>query len=450
MNLEEIWNNSLLRIEEKVGNNILELWFKPIKLSQLSEIRKGEKEQQATIDIPNRFFKDWIEDNYPDIIADSIEGILGYPVTVRYRLVEKIDPVVKKMDMRLESRRQKLASRGIYLNPKYTFENFVIGPSNQFAQAAAKAVAEAPGRTYNPLFVYGGVGLGKTHLINAIGNAVIDKSPDITAIFVTAEQFTNEVVSAIRHEKMGELKEKYRNVDLLLLDDIHFIANKTQTQEEFFHTFNALYEKQKQIVISSDRPPKEIGAITDRLRSRFSMGLIADIQPPELETKMAILLKKAEMEKIKVSEEVAYYLASKVKSNVRELEGCLIRLGAQASLTGRPIDKEMAKNILRDLIEEDEKPVTTDLIQKVVCEHFALKLADIKAKKRTKEVALPRQIAMYLSKQLTSLSLNDIGKNFGGKNHATVIYSCKQTEDKRTKDEAFNRMIENLLRKIKM
>lgn len=450
MNLEDIWNNSLLKIEEKVGNNILELWFKPIKLSQLSEIRKGEKEQQATIDIPNRFFKDWIEDNYPDIIAESIEGILGYPVTVRYRLVEKTDPVVKKMDMRLESRRQKLASRGIYLNPKYTFENFVIGPSNQFAQAAAKAVAEAPGRTYNPLFVYGGVGLGKTHLINAIGNAVIDKSPDITVIFVTAEQFTNEVVSAIRHEKMGELKEKYRNVDLLLLDDIHFIANKTQTQEEFFHTFNALYEKQKQIVISSDRPPKEIGAITDRLRSRFSMGLIADIQPPELETRMAILLKKAEMEKINVSEEVAYYLASKVKSNIRELEGCLIRLGAQSSLTGRPINEEMAKNILRDLIEEDEKPVTTDLIQKVVCEHFALKLADMKAKKRTKEVALPRQIAMYLSKQMTSMSLNDIGKNFGGKNHATVIYSCKQTEDKRTKDEAFNRMIENLLRKIKM
>src|SRR4030065_534596 len=448
MNLEDIWNNSLLKIEEKVGNNILELWFKPIKLSQVSEIRKGEKEQQATIDIPNRFFKDWIEDNYPDIIAESIEGILGYPVTVRYRLVEKIDPVVKEMDLRLESRRQKLASRGIYLNPKYTFENFVIRPSNQFAQAAAKAVAEAPGRTYNPLFVYGGVGLGKTHLINAIGNAVIDKSPDITVIFVTAEQFTNEVVSAIRHEKMGELKEKYRNVDLLLLDDIHFIANKTQTQEEFFHTFNAIYERQKQIVISSDRPPKEIGAITDRLRSRFTMGLIADIQPPELETKMAILLKKGEVEKINVSEDVAYYLASKVKSNIRELEGCLIRLGAQSSLTGRPINEEMAKNILRDLIEEDEKPVTTNLIQKIVCEHFALKLADMKAKKRTKEVALPRQIAMYLSKQMTSMSLNDIGKNFGGKNHATVIYSCKQTEDKRTKDEAFNRMIENLLRKI--
>src|SRR4030066_310268 len=449
MNLEDIWNNSLLKIEEKVGNNILELWFKPIKLSQLSEIRKGEKEQQATIDIPNRFFKDWIEDNYPDIIAESMEGILGYPVTVRYRLVEKIDPVVKKMDMRLESRKQRLATRGIYLNPKYTFDNFVIGPSNQFAQAAAKAVAEAPGRAYNPLFVYGGVGLGKTHLITAIGNAVIDKIPDFTVLFVSAEQFTNEVVSAIRHEKMGELKDKYRNVDLLLLDDIHFIANKTQTQEEFFHTFNAIYERQKQIVISSDRPPKEIGAVTDRLRSRFSMGLIADIQPPELETKVAILKKKAEMEKINISDDVAYYLASKIRSNIRELEGCLIRLGAQASLTGRPIDREMAKTTLRDLIEEDEKPITGENIQKIVCDYFGLKLTDIKAKKRTKEVTLPRQIAMYIIKQLTDMSLSDIGKGFGGKDHATVIYACKQIEEKRTKDEAFNRMIENLLRKAK-
>ncbi len=442
MTLEEVWNKSLSKIEDKVGSNIVELWFRPIRLSQA-------KEQLATMDIPNRFFKDWIEDNYPDIIAESIESVLGYPVTVRYRTAEKTDPDVKKMDMRLESRRQRLASRGIHLNPKYTFENFIIGPSNQFAQAAAKAVAEAPGRAYNPLFVYGGVGLGKTHLINAVGNAVIDKSPDIVVLYVSAEQFTNEVVSAIRHEKMGELKDKYRNVDLLLLDDIHFIANKTQTQEEFFHTFNALYEKQKQIVISSDRPPKEIGAVTDRLRSRFSMGLIADIQLPELETKVAIILKKAEMEKIKVSGEVAYYLASKVKSNIRELEGCLIRLGAQASLTGMPIDKEMAKNVLRDTIEDEDKPVTTDHIQRIVCEHFALKLADMKAKIRTRGVALPRQVAMYLSRQLTSMSLNDIGKGFGGKDHATVIYACKQIEDKRARDEAFNRMIENLLQKIK-
>lgn len=442
MTLDEIWNSGISQIEERVGNNITDLWFRPIKLTMV-------KERTITLEIPNRFFKDWIEDNYPDIVNETVGRIMGYPVTVRYKIAEKIDPDVKKMDMRLENRRQKLASRGIHLNPKYTFENFVIGPSNQFAQAAAKAVAEAPGRAYNPLFIYGGVGLGKTHLITAIGNAVIDKKPDVSVIYVSAEQFTNEVVSAIRHEKMGELKEKYRNVDLLLLDDIHFIANKTQTQEEFFHTFNAIYERQKQIVISSDRPPKEIGAVTDRLRSRFSMGLIADIQPPELETKVAILLKKADHEKISIPEEVAYYLASRVRTNIRELEGCLIRLGAQASLTGTNISVTMAKDILHDLIEEDEKPITTDQVQKVVSDHFALKLSDMKARKRTKEVALPRQIAMYLSKQLTSLSLSDIGKNFGGKDHATVIYACKQIEDKRTKDEVFNRLIENLIRKLK-
>ncbi len=442
MTLDEIWNSGISQIEERVGNNITDLWFRPIKLTMV-------KERSITLEIPNRFFKDWIEDNYPDLVNETIGRIMGYPVTVRYKVAEKIDPDVKKMDMRLENRRQKLASRGIHLNPKYTFENFVIGPSNQFAQAAAKAVAEAPGRAYNPLFIYGGVGLGKTHLITAIGNAVIDKRLDVSVIYVSAEQFTNEVVSAIRHEKMGELKEKYRNVDLLLLDDIQFIANKTQTQEEFFHTFNAIYERQRQIVISSDRPPKEIGAVTDRLRSRFSMGLIADIQPPELETKVAILLKKADHEKIAIPEEVAYYLASRVRTNIRELEGCLIRLGAQASLTGTNISVTMAKDILHDLIEEDEKPITTDQVQKVVSDHFALKLSDMKARKRTKEVALPRQIAMYLSKQLTSLSLSDIGKNFGGKDHATVIYACKQIEDKKTKDEVFNRLIENLTRKLK-
>jgi len=442
MNLEEIWKSSLSKIEEKVGNSAAELWFRPISLLQL-------KDQQATIDLPNRFFRDWIEDNYPDLISESIGGILGLPVTVSYRTEEKADPVAKKMDMKLESRRQRLASRGIYLNPKYTFESFVVGPSNQFAQAAARSVSEAIGKTYNPLFIYGGVGLGKTHLISAVGHAVIDRNPNLTVLYVSSEQFTNEVVSAIRHDRMGEFKEKYRNLDVLLLDDIQFIANKTATQEEFFHTFNALYERQRQIVVSSDRPPKEITAVTDRLRSRFSMGLIADIQPPEIETKIAILLKKADRERITIPDEVAYYLASKIRSNIRELEGCLIRLGAQASLTGRPIDREMAKTTLRDLIEEDEKPITGENIQKIVCDYFGLKLTDIKAKKRTKEVTLPRQIAMYIIKQLTDMSLSDIGKGFGGKDHATVIYACKQIEEKRAKDEAFNRMIENLLRKAK-
>jgi chromosomal replication initiator protein len=440
MNLEELWQNSLKKIEEKVGNSITELWFRPIRLLQI-------KGQEAIIDIPNRFFKDWIEDNYPDLISESIGCVLGTTINVNYKIKEeKIDSISKKMDMKIESRKQRLASKGIYLNPKYTFENFVVGPSNQFAQAAAKSVSETIGKTYNPLFIYGGVGLGKTHLISAVGNAVIDKNPNLSVLYVSSEQFTNEVVSALRHDKMGEFKEKYRNLDVLLLDDIQFIANKTATQEEFFHTFNALYERQRQIVISSDRPPKEITAVTDRLRSRFSMGLIADIQPPEIETKIAILLKKAERERINLPDEVAYYLASKIRSNIRELEGCLIRLGAQASLTGRPIDSEMAKSILKDIIEEDEKPITWETIQKVVCEYFGLKTGDIKAKKRTKEVAIPRQIAMYITKQLTEMSLSDIGKAFGGKDHATVIYACKQVEEKRSKDEAFNRMIEKLMR----
>ncbi len=442
MNLREIWNSSLSKIEGKIGVGATELWFKPIKLSHI-------KEKQAILDVPNRFFKDWIEDNHPDLIAESIGTTVGFPISVYYRITEKIEPTVTEIDLKLENRRQMLASRGIHLNPKYTFDNFVVGSSNQFAHAAAKSVSERPGKSYNPLFIYGGVGLGKTHLISATGNAAVDKNSDLSVLYVSSEQFTNEVVSALRHDRMGEFKEKYRRVDVFLLDDIQFIANKTATQEEFFHTFNALYERQKQIIISSDRSPKEMTAITDRLRSRFSMGLIADIQPPEIETKLAIILKKAEMEMIHIPEEVAYYLASRVKSNIRELEGCLIRLGAQASLTGRPIDKEMAKSTLSDIIEDEEGLITIDYIQKTVCEYFGVKVLDIKAKKRTKEVALPRQVGMYITKKFTDKSLSEIGKYFGGKDHATVIYACKQIEDRRAKDEAFNRLIENLLRKIK-
>ena len=270
----------------------------------------------------------------------------------------------------------------------------------------------------------------------------------MTVYYVSAEQFTNEVISAIRHEKMGDFKDKYRNVDVLIIDDIQFIANKTTTQEEFFHTFNSLYEKQRQIVISSDRAPLEISDITDRLRSRFSMGLIADIQPPEVETKVAIIYKKAALEKLVISEEVAYFIATKVKSNIRELEGCLIKLGAHASLTGMPINREMARNVLKDLISDDDRPVTVDLIQKTVCEYFGIKLIELKAKKRTKEIANARQIAMYVARQLTQHSLTEIGRYFGGKDHATVIYACKQVEEKREKDENLNKSIENIIRKI--
>jgi chromosomal replication initiator protein len=442
MNLEEIWSKCLLKIEGKVGNSVFDLWFKPIKIA-------GIKDQSVTLEIPNRFFKEWIEDSYPNLIKDSIELVIGHPVTLKYRVEEKQDTTQQKISNQLENKRIRLANKGIYLNPKYTFENFITGNSNQFAHAAAIAVAESPGKTYNPLFVYGGVGLGKTHLMHAIGNKVMNGKHDFSVLYVSSEQFTNEVVSSIRHEKMSELKEKYRNLDLLLLDDVQFIANKTATQEEFFYTFNALYEKQKQIVISCDRPPKEISDVTDRLRSRFNMGLIADIQPPDIETKIAIIYKKTEMMGKKIPEDVTYYLASKIKSNIRELEGSLIRIAAQASLTGEEINIETTKKILKDIIQDDERPITMESIQKTVCDFYNIKLSDIRARKRTKDIALPRQVAMYIGKKVTDSSLNDIGKSFGGKDHATVIYACKQIEEKRSRDETFNRMIENLLQKIK-
>ncbi|MDA8079523.1 MAG: chromosomal replication initiator protein DnaA [Nitrospiraceae bacterium] len=443
MTIEEIWNNSLSKIEGKVGNSIYNLWFKPIRLTAL-------KEQTATLEIPNRFYKEWIEDSYPQVIRESMETILGHPVTVRFKIGERQHDPQKKIVDKLENRRIRLANKGIYLNPKYTFENFITGNSNQFAHAAAVAVADAPGKTYNPLFVYGGVGLGKTHLMNAIGNRVLDSRHDVSILYVSSEQFTNEVVSALRHDKMVELKDKYRNLDLLLLDDVQFIAKKTATQEEFFYTFNALYEKQKQIVISCDRPPKEISEVTDRLRSRFNMGLIADIQPPDIETKIAIIYKKADMMSIRnIPADVVEFLAHKIKSNIRELEGSLIRIAAQSSLTGEPISLETTRKVLRDIIQDDARPITVESVQKIVCDFYNITLSDIKARRRTKEIALPRQVAMYLSKQVTNASLNDIGKNFGGKDHATVIYACKQVEERKTKDETFNRMIDNLLQKIK-
>lgn len=444
MTIEEIWNKSLSKIAGKVGGSIYDLWFKPIRLTAF-------KEQTATLEIPNRFFKEWIDDSYPNVIRESMETVLGFPVQVRFKIGERQQDQQKKLVEKLENRRIRLANKGIYLNPKYTFDNFITGNSNQFAHAAALAVADAPGKTYNPLFIYGGVGLGKTHLMNAIGNRVLDARHDVSILYVSSEQFTNEVVSALRHDKMVELKEKYRNLDLLLLDDVQFIAKKTATQEEFFYTFNSLYEKQKQIVISCDRPPKEISEVTDRLRSRFNMGLIADIQPPDIETKIAIIYKKADMMGIKnMADDVVEFLAQKIKSNIRELEGSLIRIAAQASLTGEEISLATTKKVLKDIIHDEERPITVEVVQKIVCDFYNITLADIKARRRTKEIALPRQVAMYLSKQTTNSSLSDIGKNFGGKDHATVIYACRQVEERRMNDETFSRMIESLLQKIKI
>jgi len=442
MKTEDIWVKTLETIEGKVGAQTTELWFKPLRLLNLQG-------QLVVIEVPNRFFKEWVEDHYQGLIAEILEKFLNNPVTLKLKVIEKENANLKKLETKMENRRAKLASRGIFLNPKYTFENFVAGPSNQFARAAAMAVSDSPGNAYNPLFIYGGVGLGKTHIINAIGNLVIDKSPDIRLLYLPAEQFINEFVYSTRNNKMEEFKEKYRNLDVLLIDDIQFVAGKSGTQEELFHTFNALYNSHKQIVFSSDRPPKDISPITDRLRSRFSMGLTADIQIPDVETRLAILGKKCEIEGISIPQDVAHFLAGKIKTNIRDLEASMIRLGAFSSLSGKPMTVEMAKDILKDMITDEEKPLGIESIQKVVCEYFGIKLQDLKAKRRTKDIALPRQIAMYLSKILTDSSLLEIGKNFGGKDHSTVIHACKQIEIRKKKDDDFNRKIEFLIRKIK-
>ncbi len=443
MNIEEAWTKTVEAIGLKVGSQTFDLWFRPLKLVHLQD-------QQILLEVPNKFFKEWIEDHYPGIISETLQEFLDRRVSVTFRVHEKNEnPALKKIETKHENRRVKLASRGIFLSPKFTFDTFVVGASNQFAHAAARAIADAPGKAYNPLFIYGGVGLGKTHLMNAIGNRIIDNQQNINLLYAPAEQFTNEFVYSMRNDRMDDFKNKYRSLDVLIIDDIQFIAGKSGTQEELFHTFNALYDTYKQIVFSSDRPPKDISPITERLRSRFGMGLIADIQTPDIETKMAILGKKSEMEGIHLPEDVSFFLASKIKSNIRDLEACMIRLGAHSSLTGQAITVDMAKNVLKDLIHDEQKALTVEYVQKVVCEYFGLKVQDIKAKKRTRDIAFPRQVAMHLSKVLTDSSLSEIGKNFGGKDHSTVIHACKLIEERRKKDEDFDKKIDYLIKKIK-
>ena len=331
------------------------------------------------------------------------------------------------------------------LNPKYTFESFVVGSSNQFAHAAARAVAEIPSKSYNPLFLYGGVGLGKTHLMHAVGHYIQARNRHLNLVYISSDRFINEMINAIRFDRLPAFRQKYRTIDVLLVDDIQFIAGKDRTQEEFFHIFNALHDAQKQLVISSDCPPRQIPTLEERLHSRFEWGLIADIQPPDIETKVAILRKKAEAERVEIPENVALFIASKVRTNIRELEGSLIRLIAYASLTGRDIDLPLTQEILRDLLQTDDKPITIEMIQKFVADHYNVKLTELKAKNNSKAVAVPRQIAMYLTKTLTHASLPEIGKGFGGKHHSTVIHSVRKIDTLRKRDPEFDRLINSFV-----
>ena len=441
MDTRDTWDRFLQAARTELGDAACDLWFSGMRLTAL-------KDGQATVEVPNHYVKEWVQDNYPGLITRLMGDASGTPVEVKLHISAKEDKELRRSDEKIERRQQTLARKGIFLNPKYTFANFVEGESNKLARGAAEKVAEAPGRAYNPLFIYGGVGLGKTHLITAIGNKILTKHPSFRVHYVPVEQFTNEVVSAIRHARTEELKDKYRNLDVLLIDDVQLLEGKQATENELFHTFNVLYESQKQVVISSDRPPVEITSITDRLRSRFGMGLIVDIQPPEIETKLAIIRRRVEADRLRIPDEVAYYMASRIKSNVRDLEGCIIRLGAYSSISGHAIDLNVAKTVLKDIIRDEDRPLTVEGVLKEVAEFYGVKVADVNTKRRTRDIALPRQVAMYLARELTEASLGEIGKAIGGKDHATVIYACKQMEKRRTEDEAFGRMIEKLKGKI--
>lgn len=403
------------------------------------------------ISVPNSFTQDILDKRYKDLVANSIKAVCSKLYTIEFIIMSEI---YEKEEIKSSSNQKSKAivvndEMSSTLNPKYTFNSFVIGNSNRFAHAASLAVAESPAKAYNPLFIYGGVGLGKTHLMHAIGHYILDGNPNAKVVYVSSEKFTNELINAIKDDKNEEFRNKYRNVDILLIDDIQFIAGKERTQEEFFHTFNALHDANKQIILSSDRPPKEIPTLEDRLRSRFEWGLIADIQVPDFETRMAILKKKADVENLNVANEVMGYIATKIKSNIRELEGALIRIIAYSSLTNREVTVDLATEALKDIISKKQgKHVTIDLIQDVVSSYFNLRVEDLKSQRRTRNVAYPRQIAMYLSRKLTDMSLPKIGEEFGGRDHTTVIHAYEKISENLKTDDSLQSTVNDITKKL--
>jgi chromosomal replication initiator protein len=463
-----VWDAVLSAIEKRINHESFTTWFKPITFI-------GKDDVSIHLGVPDRVFEDWILNNYRDVVDESLEEASlpghsisfevlndaaktdelkgsGFKPTTRRDASSKSEtsspPTLPTPVVHSSMTLANLTDSEILdlpLNPKYSFETFVVGSCNQFAHAAALAVADSPSKTYNPLYIYGGVGLGKTHLMCALGHRVKDQNRHLRLMYISAEKFMNELINAIRYDQTMVFREKYRSIDVLLIDDIQFIAGKERTQEEFFHTFNALYDGQKQIVISSDCPPREIPTLEERLHSRFEWGLIADIQPPDLETKIAILRKKAESEKIDLPDNVALFIASKIKSNIRELEGSLVRLTALSSLKGESINLLLAQEALKNIVEEEERAITIETIQKVVADFYNLKVADLKSKSNSRNIAVPRQIAMYLCKTLTKASLPEIGREFGGKHHTTVIHSINKINDLYDQKGHFHRIINSLI-----
>jgi len=441
--MNEVWNQALSLVSEKISQKSFDIWLKPLTLLAMDE-------SQIQLEVPNKFFKDWIEENYLSLIKDVLLVNTGrhYSVALKMKAVGQVNegPVDKtEKPPKTEAYRfirQTIKEDG--LNPNYTFDAFVVGSCNQFAHAAALSVANLPARNYNPFFIYGGVGLGKTHLINAIGNHITQIDPTTKVSYISSEKFTNELINSLRYEKMTDFRNKYRNKDVLLIDDIQFLGGKERTQEEFFHTFNALYDSHKQIVITSDKLPKDIPGLEERLRSRIAWGLIADIQPPDIETKVAILCKKAELYNVFLTNEVGLFLASHLGANIRELEGALTRLRAYASLTGSEITVAMAKETLRDLLGDRQKIISVENIQKAVAQFYNISVSDLKSSKKLKIYSFPRQISMYLCRQMTKASFPEIGAKFGGKDHSTVIHAFRQIEKKISEDREIKKTVESL------
>lgn len=438
----ENWEKVLKIIEKKLNKQSFETWLKPLN-------PLGCHENTVIIEVPNNFSREWLSERYSSLIKDAFKEVSGTDVAIQYLLSNEISQLRPSRGKKSNNNNKFENYSIINLNPKYTFDTFVVGNSNRFAHAACLAVAESPAKAYNPLFIYGGVGLGKTHLMHAIGQSILLQSNHLKVTYVTSEKFTNELINSIRDDKTVEFRNKYRNMDILLVDDIQFLAGKERTQEEFFHTFNTLYEANKQIIISSDRPPKEIPTLEDRLRSRFEWGLITDIQPPDLETRIAILRKKAQLENLSVPDETVFYIANRIQSNIRELEGALIRVIAYASLNGESINPDMAADVLKDIITPHKpRRITAELIQEKVAECFDMRPEDFKAKKRTRAVAYPRQIAMYITREMTDLSLPKIGESFGGRDHTTVIHACEKISHELQENSNLQETVKDIIRKI--
>ncbi|MGI6711250.1 MAG: chromosomal replication initiator protein DnaA [Bacillota bacterium] len=446
--LKQDWKKTLEILKTELSKPSFETWLKTTKVVT-------RYNNTVVIAVPNEFSKDWLESRYANLIKNTLQLVTSEELELEFILPQQegeINYLPKKKQESFQSNtnnsKDDLHS---YFNAKYTFETFVVGNSNRFAHAASLAVAEAPSKAYNPLFIYGGVGLGKTHLMHAIGQYVIQNNPGMKVVYVSSEKFTNELINAIKDDKTVQFRNKYRNMDILLIDDIQFLAGKERTQEEFFHTFNALHEFNKQIIISSDRPPKEIPTLEDRLRSRFEWGLITDIQTPDLETRIAILRKKAEIENIIVPNEVMVFIANEIHSNIRELEGALTRVVAYSTLAGKEVTPDLASEVLKDILPENKpKQISIELIQQTTAEYFKLKVDDFKTKKRTRAVAFPRQIAMYLSRELTDISLPKIGEEFGGRDHTTVLHAHDKISKERSLNPKLDKKILDLISRLQV